>query len=74
MRGIPVAAHDLSQSFGAKQVLSHLSLELGAGEFVAVVGHNGSGKSTLTRILAGRPPVPVHRAVRALAAGARTGG
>lgn len=53
MRGIPVAAHDLSQSFGAKQVLSHLSLELGAGEFVAVVGRSGCGKSTLMRLLAG---------------------
>lgn len=53
MRGIPVQAHDLSQSFGAKQVLSHLSLHLGAGEFVAVVGRSGCGKSTLMRLLAG---------------------
>lgn len=56
MRGIPVRAHDLSQSFGQKQVLSHLSLGLAAGEFVGVVGRSGCGKSTLMRLLAGLNP------------------
>lgn len=36
--------------------LSNIDLDIGHGEFVAIVGHNGSGKSTLTRILAGREP------------------
>ena len=34
-------------------VLKDISLEIGAGEFVAVVGHNGSGKSTLAKMLNG---------------------
>ncbi len=32
-------------------VIKELSLEIGEGEFVAVLGHNGSGKSTLAKLL-----------------------
>jgi len=39
-----------------RDALRDVSMDIGAGEFVAVVGENGSGKSTLARILAGRPP------------------
>ena len=31
--------------------LSHITAEIRAGEFVAVLGHNGSGKSTLAKLL-----------------------
>ncbi len=35
----------------AKKALSGVTLEIGDGEFVAIVGHNGSGKSTLAKML-----------------------
>ena len=34
-----------------KKVLDDISLEIGKGEFVAVLGHNGSGKSTVAKHL-----------------------
>lgn len=34
-----------------KKVLDDISLEIGKGEFVAVLGHNGSGKSTIAKHL-----------------------
>lgn len=39
-----------------KPTLSHVSLEINKGDFVAVVGNNGCGKSTLCKILNGLIP------------------
>lgn len=43
----------LSKSFGDRQVLFDLGLEIPAGQMVALIGASGSGKSTLLRHLAG---------------------
>jgi len=43
----------IGKSFGPARVLQDVSLDLKAGEILAVVGENGAGKSTLMKILAG---------------------
>lgn len=44
---------DLSAGYGNTQVLSGVSLEIGARECVAIVGESGSGKTTLARCIVG---------------------
>jgi len=43
----------VSKSYGSRQALAPISLNLGKGEFLSIVGESGSGKSTLLRIMAG---------------------
>ena len=47
---------NLAAFHGDFQALFDVSLEIGAGEVVAIVGANGAGKSTLFRTIAGQLP------------------
>jgi general nucleoside transport system ATP-binding protein len=45
--------HRVSKHFGALTAVDDVSLEIGDGEIVGLVGENGAGKTTLMRIAAG---------------------
>jgi ribose transport system ATP-binding protein len=54
LRNVALAARQLSKRYGAVQALRDVSLTVGEGEVVGLVGENGAGKSTLLSIMNGR--------------------
>ena len=47
------SVRDVSKTFGPRKALDRVSLEVAAGEMVALIGPSGSGKSTLLRSITG---------------------
>ncbi len=47
-------ASDICFSYGGRQVINHVDLDLSPGTLTALVGPNGAGKSTLLHLLQGR--------------------
>ncbi|MGH3509108.1 MAG: ABC-F family ATP-binding cassette domain-containing protein, partial [Nocardioidaceae bacterium] len=55
----------VSKAYGVRSLLTGVSLGVGAGERIGVVGRNGDGKTTLLRVLCGLEPVDEGRVSRA---------
>lgn len=48
-----IRVHNISKSFGSKQVLKDVSLHVEPGETLAVIGKSGTGKSVLLKLIVG---------------------
>ena len=59
-----INAERVSIAYGTRSLLVGVSLGLGRGEVIGVVGRNGDGKSTLLRILTGLTEPDTGRVVR----------
>ena len=67
--GVAVRMRGASAVVGGRTIWADVSLDVAAGQFVAVLGPNGSGKSTLLKAMLGL--TPTHGTVQVL--GARAG-
>jgi phospholipid/cholesterol/gamma-HCH transport system ATP-binding protein len=48
-----IALNDVHKSFGDQQVLRGLTLTIGRGERIAVLGRSGTGKSVMLKLIVG---------------------
>lgn len=56
--GTPLIEIDrVHKAFGGVRAVEDVSMQVGAGEVLAVLGHNGAGKSTLMKMVAGAYPI-----------------
>ena len=55
----------VSKSYGIRPLLTEVSLGIGAGERIGIVGRNGDGKTTLLRLLTGQEEADAGRISRA---------
>ncbi len=51
-----LSLRNIHRTFGGVVAVEDFSLDVAAGEIVALVGDNGAGKSTLVKIVAGAQP------------------
>ncbi|HEY7324079.1 MAG TPA: ABC-F family ATP-binding cassette domain-containing protein [Streptosporangiaceae bacterium] len=58
-----IELEDVSAAAGGRDLLDHVTWQLGPGDRVGIVGVNGSGKTTLLRLVAGLLSVPLRGAV-----------
>jgi len=54
---MPLQLAGIAAGYGAKTVISDISLALGPGEILALLGHNGAGKTTTLRTAMGLLPL-----------------
>ena len=57
-----IGLRQVSKRFGEIEAVRDLSLDIGSGEFVVLLGPTGAGKTTTLRLIAGpRAPRPRER-------------
>lgn len=60
MENVMLKLQSISVSYGARQILHDISLNVQSGEVLALIGPNGAGKSTLIRAASGVIPYSGH--------------